>query len=220
MVAEAIMGGAMVGLLRATACTIAGLAMTAAAADKPPTPFAPKQDVKIEYKLFSTGTGSPDQAIGTMTEYIKAGGDTLRIDSDSGTGMYQVIHPKSQRGFVVFDYARSYWESPVIEAPGAVKPAENEKWIKGRKETIAGQDCTNWSVEIKGTMYPSCFTEDGVPLRSEVPEDRGHTIMQATAVTYATLPDSLFQVPEGYRKTDLPMPHMPSRPSPDRQRRH
>lgn len=194
----------------ALAWVAASMPIIAARAEEPPSIVALKQDVKIEYKFSSTVAGSQDPSGGTQTWYFKAGGDLQRFDM-AVADVYMVSNLRSQRSFVVLPSIRSYWEPPTIDPPGSFKVSGPERWKKGQKETIAGRECSVWSVEIKGAAYASCVTDDGLTLRQEGPEvleNRGRSVMEATSVTYGTLPESLFQVPKGYRKSEGPaIPH-------------
>ncbi|MGI4952869.1 MAG: hypothetical protein ACRYGM_13800 [Janthinobacterium lividum] len=66
------------------------------------------------------------------------------------------------------------------------------------KDTVAGLPCTVYSVESAGSPGTVCLTVDGVPLRGQGDFRGKPGTFKATQVSFGSLPDSLFTVPEGY----------------------
>jgi hypothetical protein len=72
-------------------------------------------------------------------------------------------------------------------------------------DTVAGETCTVYRIEdedIPGGEAHGCMTDDNIVLRVDIP-DRG-TAFEATDSSRASQDASLFSVPEGYQRMQMP----------------
>ena len=75
-------------------------------------------------------------------------------------------------------------------------------------DKIVGINCTIWNIKMAGRDDGTvCVSADGVLLRSHYNDGKNETT-EATGVDYAPQSPSLFEVPAGFEKMDMPV--MPS----------
>jgi hypothetical protein len=71
---------------------------------------------------------------------------------------------------------------------------------------VAGVGCTDWETKSGGPDTLLCLTDDGVLLRVQA---GGHTLIEATAVTYAPEDGAIFTIPAEYARIAPPMKGWP-----------
>lgn len=79
------------------------------------------------------------------------------------------------------------------------------RYTREGADTVAGLRCTVWGVQSSDGRGTGCVTADGLVLRGQGSTPSGaRGGIEAVAVSYAPQPDSLFAVPQGYTRLELP----------------
>jgi len=187
------------------ACVLAAGAVAAAPAwaqDHPP--FAATRDAAITYKLL--GDRTDPHLPSEMHMYLKADGGLMRVDA-SGQPGYAVIDRPNNRMFLVMDSQKAYMEMDPTDSGGPQQFMLNSsmQFTRQGDDVVAGLPCTIWSVQAKQGSGLACITGDGVILRAQGVAANGSKTggLEATSVSYATQPASLFAPPEGYARMDM-----------------
>ncbi len=167
---------------------------------------------------------------------VKAKQDKLRFETTAnGQATAAIFDPTQNKVFMLMDAQKAYMEvdfsSP--SAPQAnvdAKAASAEK--TGKKETVAGIDCEDWTVKDPSGKHTEVCLADGLaffdldgvkggssssfskqlrekkqfPLKSVDFDASGKETSrtEATKIEKKKLDDSMFQVPSGYQKVSLP----------------
>ncbi len=182
---------------------IAATAFAGAAAAQDRPAITPTKDVTVEYSYKSTPKAGPPQQ-GQSKIATAAGGKQMRIEGVGPAG-YMVIDRAGGHTMMVMDAQHSYIEMPFDPArAGPFAMRENMKFARKGTDTVAGIKCTVWETQGDQGTGTACITDDGVLLRGESNGPNGHALMTATSVSYASLPDSVFQPPAGYQKMQMP----------------
>ncbi len=172
---------------------LAGIA-PALAQERPAT--IPTRDVDVTYRM-----GDGDQALTQRMRWIAAQG-LLRVDPPS-PGLYMIVDYRTHRVAMVRDADRE-----VLDLDGQVATLPGNAGGPGARFTRSGQDqvaglaCTEWqTTDMAGDPTLVCITADGVLLRARI---GGHTVLQATSVTYGAQDLAAFQPPPGYAHVKQP----------------
>lgn len=172
----------------------------------------------------------------TQDMLVKAKGDKMRFDmTQGGQAASAIFDPTQNKMFMLMDQQKAYMEMD-FSAPTApqanvdAKAATAEK--TGKKETIAGIDCEDWTVKDPSGKHTETCLADGLafldldglkggsqtafakqlkekkqfPLKSVDFDAAGKEISrtEATKIEKKKLDDTLFKVPDGYTKMALP----------------
>lgn len=190
----------------------AAIALPAAAQNAPLT--APTRDVAVTYRATGTVQGKPQDK--ELRLAITAGGQLMRIeglDQPGAAGGYLIIDRRTNRMLMVVPKEKHYLELPASDvfARGFLLSATMGFTRRG-SETVAGLPCTVWEISARSGGGTACITDDGVLLRGR--GQRGAQAIEATRVTYAPQPATLFRPPADFARLDLPAPPPPLRGTP------
>ena len=124
---------------------------------------------------------------------------------------------------------------PKAPAPPAGQEPAATVSKTGETKKIGKYTCTRYDAAVSGRTYRFWMTEDvdlgsemanywqtptpgdspklgqemakvkGFPIRMEMPSPQGTVVLTVTTVKKQDVPDSMFEVPEGYRKMSMPM---------------
>ena len=180
----------------------------AAAQDKPL--YIPVRDVSVTYRLISEKAGVPQGPGREAHMYFSAALNKLRLDQTSQKG-FAVIDRGQKQMFVVMTDQRSYMQMP-FEAEMARGFILNDEMNFSRvgTDTVAGLSCTTWNVSSPRASGTVCVTPDGVMLSGKGrAKDGAVSGIEATAVTYAAQPASLFAPPPDYKQIKVPALRVP-----------
>jgi hypothetical protein len=175
-------------------------AVAAPAQDHPA--YMPTRDVAITYRLSSDRPSVPKVA----AAHFSAGSQKLRLD-DPSSGVYAVIDRAERKMMLVMPKQRSFSWLPFDEklASGFVLN-DSMTFRRTGIDTVANHRCTTWDVTSPNATGSVCITDDGVLLRGEGHDKKGTDAgLEATQVTYAPQPASLFKAPAGFFELDIPL---------------
>jgi hypothetical protein len=158
---------------------------------------------------------------GTYLINGKDGAKTVTVEYSKSANVLR-INPQSDAGYILYDFGakdakmvmpqmQRYMDRPEMadraEALEGKASGDDVSVVKGGTETIAGHDCTDYTVtnKTKGTSSTLCVTSDGVLLKLSSSE--GGSIV-AQSLSYNAVPASDVQVPPGY--SQFVMPQMPA----------
>ena len=169
------------------------------AADHPV--LAPTRDVAVTYKL--TGANQTNGAAILQVTYADHG--RVRLDFfhlDGGTSAFAslIFDPPANRVITLLPERQGYLQRDIgkLVNPGTPLTDKMEFMPRG-SETIAGLQCTDWSVSNgaagEGT---ACVTEDGVLLRATRSQPVEGS-MEALAVKYGPPSSDIFAPPLNYQ---------------------
>jgi hypothetical protein len=174
----------------------------ALAQDRPHT--LPTRDVDVTYRL---GQLSPATTPGVIEQRLRwnVTDGKLRVDPPT-PGLYVILDTRTQHMATVRESDHSVLEIDGAGGPGASVPAvpgaDGGTFNRHGESTVASLTCTEWETkDIAGDPALVCITDDGVMLRAVT---AGRTVLEATKVQYGPLDPSLFQVPAGYKRLQLP----------------
>lgn len=162
----------------------------------------PQRDAEIVYDVTRGDAGASMQPQRQLHIHVKAGGQYMRMDGLMRSG-YSIVDRAQKKMFMVLDLQHSYMELPMDALGGdplALQP--DVKFTKGATQTIAGTQCTEWTVTSGTDTGVTCLTSDGIMLAAHGSDKTAGNFggLQAVSVTYATQPDSLFVPPTDYKK--------------------
>jgi len=179
--------------------------------------------------LFITGCGKKEEApkAGIAQEFSatvvnKAGGQTLtskiymkagkfRMENKMAGGTYSIVRQDLNKVWTVMPAGKSYMEIAAPKDHAAEIPGEKVKGEVSRKvigsETLDGHPTTKYEVTAKMgdktvTTHQWWATDIHFPIKTAAADG-------SWSVTYSDIkiggqPDSLFELPAGYRKMSLP----------------
>ncbi len=180
-----------------------GAPRTAAPSELPK--LRPTHDVAVVYRVVGTPAGGGAAQAHSIRMVWGDGGDALRVAIDAQP-MVALIDFRRQRMALVIVPSRVVVEAPLDPrlVPGFALPA-GASALRAGEETVAGYRCTVWTLTGPQGAGEACVTQDGLVLRAEGSAAReGSGRLEATAVSYAPQPASLFVPPPGLRRMDLP----------------
>lgn len=178
------------------------LAAPAAAQQSPP--LKPTRDYSAAYTLTTRGNSVQLEIAysAALQRQRTAMGEQGVILTDQRNGRMTMLNPRQRMAI----------EMPQAMGGGGVDMGgftdfEQFRFERAGTDRVAGQPCTVWRVSGKdGRQGTFCVHEAGVLLRGEFGNDAQRGMMEATRVTFETQPASLFEVPEGYQRMQMPMP--------------
>jgi hypothetical protein len=192
---------------RALIAACLALIATDAGAAVPDRPrILPDRDVTVQYAVTSNEPGIPQNVTVRMT----ADGH-VRIETP-GQG-YLLYASGASKARWVMPQGGLYIELPVgASLAGPFVPSADARFTRAGEGTVAGLSCTQWRVSAPRGGGTACVTADGVILKGEGGDGRGHTgSIVATQVAYAPQPAALFEPPPGAQRLSLPgrLPSLP-----------
>lgn len=166
-----------------------------------PTNLMPIRDVTITYRMTGIA-GVPPQE---MRMAFSPTTGKQRIDPPGGVG-WMLVDRKANSAVMVMDAQRMTMAMPpaTVAAMTQEVPAGTTFSRKG-SATVAGTACTEWDMAVGGGHGTSCFTDDGVLLRTLTTAPNGASVtMEATQVTYGPVASAQMSVPSGYTAMQMP----------------
>ncbi|AHJ63840.1 Hypothetical protein GbCGDNIH3_1955 [Granulibacter bethesdensis] len=169
-----------------------------------PAHLVPQKDVSVVYTLTGAKageTGRPRQ--GRLFYSSKVG--EARIEADRQPG-FLLLDPRQDRATLVLNQINIYVTSAISSTPvSALVLSPTENFTRTGTSRIAGIACTLWHVTSRQGQGTICLSDDGILLSGEGTDTEGRTgSLHATSVKYAPQPQTLFRIPDGYQKMDLP----------------
>lgn len=197
-----------------SALTAASLVLpVAASAAEDHPPLMPSHDAVVTYEVQPDGAGQPQH----VKVWFAAEGARMRIDSGDGAAS-TVLDRTAQTVMIVLNGPRVY--SRLTDRTGVRNPFLLDVSMQYRRlgsATIAGIDCTRWSVTSPQGQASACVTENGLILSEDgVDADGLKGRLKAISVSYDTIPTSTFEPPEGYQEVhrrSVPPAGAPSAPA-------
>lgn len=189
----------------AAVALLAGTAPGLAAASEHP-PLAATREATVLYRA----QGPRDQAATSVRVHVSGG--KLRVEPASLPG-YVIVDRGADRVLLVMRQPLIYFETPArSDLVRDLLPNERMRFTRKGSEHIAGLSCTVWDVQApEGRTGSVCVTPDGIVLRGQGHDPQyGSGNVEAVSVTYAPQPASLFQLPAGYLRMEIP--RLPARP--------
>lgn len=185
------------------AAVCALLAVPALAGEQPSQ--RPSRDVAIEYSVsgMNPAGGGMGGGAGVMTMYFTNKGSLMRIEPPGGMG-YTIMNADTGHTIAVMTSLKTYVE---VAGGQAVINTFANPGLTFRKigaDGAAGLICTLYETGGNGRTGHVCLTDDGVQLRAQGGGPGGTADMEALKVTYAPQPATLFQIPAGFTKMEMP----------------
>lgn len=179
-----------------TALLAATLAAPAAQAQAPAALW-PTRDVVITFD-------GPAQMGGqTMQMSFAAKNRLARIDM--GPQGFGIIDYQARQMTMVMPAQQMFMVIGVPDGTPMSTDLADHNFTRIGTRRIAGYSCTDWRAQPKTNPNQQavvCLTDDGVVLRTEVAAMNFAT--EAKEVRYGALAPTLFQVPEGFTRMDMP----------------
>lgn len=169
---------------------------------------------------------------GERTVQYKLREGNTRVDLETPRGAIAMISlSKEERTITLMDEQRMYMERPMGmmgRGPGGAEPPKVEVTQTGKKETIAGWECEHWLFKTDASTVDACLAKGlgsfmmagggmgrGGPPPAWQAELRktglfplkissGEMSMEVASIEKQALEPSLFTVPEGYQKMEMP----------------
>jgi hypothetical protein len=176
-------------------------AAPAAAQDRPPV--FPTRDVAVTYRMI--GGPAPQGAPQSIQMSWSAAAGLMRSEMP-GMG-WMVADQRNGRAFLVMEPMRAIMDVPLGEQGGQQRGqlpglSESATYRREGSATVAGLNCTIWSVQDGDSRGRACVTADGVMLRAEGTHGGHSGGLEATQVTYGPQDPARFQRPQGYRSME------------------
>ncbi|WBV45494.1 DUF4412 domain-containing protein [Pseudoroseomonas cervicalis] len=187
-------------LATATILALGAAPIFVTAAEAQPANLRPTRDVTVAYRM--TMAGAPPQE---MQMAFSPSTGKQRVDMPGNAG-WMLIDRQANTATMVMEAQRATMAMPpaTVSAMTQEAPA-GATFTRKATATVAGQSCTEWEMvsgQVRGT---SCFTDDGVLLRSVGTGPNGASVtMEATQVTYGAVDPAKLTLPSGY--TAMPAP--------------
>ncbi|WP_144299986.1 DUF4412 domain-containing protein [Elioraea rosea] len=191
---------------RILATTAAALLCQALPAPASAQQKQPTRDFAITYRVESQGNSAE------MRLFHSATTRRQRVEmADAGMVMIQDIG--NGRAMILNEQARMAMElpSPSLRQQMLAIPDDMSLSRTGTA-TVLGHRCTVYRGTQNGADRGTvCLTDEGVMLKADMRlQDKGGT-MEATALTLGAQPDTLFTVPEGWQRMQMPQGQPPQR---------
>lgn len=191
-------------LARISVALAALLVAAAPAAAQTAPPLKPTRDFSATYALTSRGTTAQLEIAysAALDRQRTAIGEQGVVLTDPRAGRMTMLNPRQ----------RMAMEMPLAMGQGgtdagAFLALDQYRFERIGADRVAGQPCTLWRVTGKdGRQGRFCVHEAGVLLRGEYGDEAtGRGTMEATRVSFETQPASLFEIPDGYQRMQMPM---------------
>ncbi|CAK0739476.1 conserved exported hypothetical protein [Gammaproteobacteria bacterium] len=145
-----------------------------------------------------------------------------RATEEYGQTVVQIVNPQRQAMWQVFPDKHKYWEwTGKIPTEQAPLPGDSHHFCAQGKgiscsklttEPLGSRMADKWELSVtkdgKKNMQSLVWIDPklGMPIREEVP---GVGAMELRNIKEGTQPDSLFEIPTGFQKTEPPQGHVP-----------
>jgi hypothetical protein len=186
---------ALAGLLGAALLALTGTEATAQR-------NAPTRDHAVTYRMQHEGRTAE------MRVHYSAATRRQRVEMvDAGVAMIHDL--PGRRMLMLNEQARVAMQLPVTASQGQAILAipDDMTLTQLGAETIAGHRCTAYRATQRGVERGTvCTTEEGILLKADLTQNDRRGVMEATAVTLADQPASLFEVPAGWQTVEMPPP--------------
>ena len=181
---------------RSTLAALAFMASSLPALAETPR-YLPNRDVAVAYRTHAEKGG---------TEALARWSSALGLARIEGGPGYALVNPRTGQTTLVMEPQHIIVDLSNTGANAqAYLPGPGARFTRGGTDTVAGYACTNWAVATDKGHGAACLTDDGVVLRARGVDNNGHDgMVEATSVTYAAQPDSLFRPPAGASKLQIP----------------
>jgi hypothetical protein len=156
-------------------------------------------------KMVSTSAGRT----ASSKIYMKAG--KFRFENEMASGSYTIVRPDIKKVWMVMTASKSYMEMAEAKEQRDGIPAEKMRGEVSRKaigsETIDGHPTTKYEVTVKEgdkavTSWQWWATDINFPIKTAAPD--GRWSMEYRDIKIGSQPDSLFELPAGYKKMEIP----------------
>lgn len=179
---------------------LAGALLAAPAADAAAQPKQPSRDHAITYRIEHEGR------VAEMRVFYSAATRRQRVEMPEGD--VAMIHDlPANRMLMLNEQLRMAMEMPVNAAEGQPMLAVPDDMTLTRTgaDTVAGHRCTRYRAAQRGADRGTvCVTDDGILLRADLTQGGRRGLMEATALSLAAQPASLFEVPPGWQTMQMP----------------
>ena len=144
-------------------------------------PSLPNRDVDVTY-------GAAENV--TQRWRFRAADQKLRLDPPTA-GLHMIVDYAAHTMAGVNDTDRTVMMVPAPATPSG-------RGTRAGTDTLLGQTCTVWQqMDSQNQPTQTCYTTDGVMLRAQ----RGsQTLVEATAIAYASADPSVYAIPSGYTR--------------------
>jgi hypothetical protein len=163
---------------------------------------------KMVQEMSATVMSGSDK--GSMKSKFAMKGQKFRMESEKGGGSYTIVRGDLKKTWMVMPAAKSYMEldtkheeAPVLEEK--VKDEVSRRVVGS--ETVDGRPCTKYEVTVRrgdktAVIYQWWATDINFPVRTAAVD--GSWFMEYRDIKLGAQPDSLFEIPAGYRKMSIP----------------
>ena len=157
----------------------------------------------------------------TQTGKIFMKGSKMRMEMDTPGGKtINIILPDEGKSIMLIPQQKMYMEMSSADTPGSPPPAGKDDLEKMAdlknlgKEKINGYSCDKYEViyndKTMGKMIQWISPKLNIPLKMAGEGPHGDFTLEYKNIKEGGVPDSMFQVPPGYQKMQMPsMPNMP-----------
>ena len=145
----------------------------------------------------------------TAKVYMKA--EKFRFDNEMTGNSYTIARQDLKKVWMIMTANKSYMEMAMQKEQENKMPADKMKGEVSRKvigsETIDGHPTTKYEVTVKVeekvmTFYQWWATDLNFPVKTAASD--GRWSMEYQDIKIGGQPDSLFELPSGYKKIDMP----------------
>jgi outer membrane lipoprotein-sorting protein len=167
-----------------------------------------KAAVKMLQEMSATVVNVSGGKTMTSKFYMKDG--KVRMEMEAAGGMYTIVRKDLKKVWMIMPSAKSYME---IEEGKEQQRLPEEK-MKGEvsrkevgKEVVDGHPTTKYEITTKVeeksmTFFQWLATDINFPVKTAATD--GSWTMEYKDIKIGGQPDSLFELPEGYKKTAIP----------------
>lgn len=178
---------------------LSALAMVAIAAPAVAQPKQPSRDYAATYRMEGSGQSAE------MRVFFSAATRRQRVEM-AEAGVVMIHDVPASRMLMLNEQTRMVMELPVNAGQQNMLTIPDDMTLtRTGTATVAGHRCTTYrAVQAGAERGTVCVTDDGILLQADLRRGDQRGTMQATALTLAPQPASLFQVPEGWQTIRRP----------------
>ncbi len=178
-----------------TAALLAATGMHAAA-----QPKQPSRDHAVTYRMENEGRTAE------MRVFYRAATRRQRVEMPEG-GIAMIHDLAANRMLMLNERTRMVMEMPVNAPQSQQMPTIPDDMTLTRtgSATVAGHRCTTYRAVQRGVDRGTvCVTDDGIMLQADLRQGDRRGRMEATSLSLAPQPASLFDVPQGWQTMPTP----------------